>query len=565
MTANANFFEEQAEYLEKDQLLRWTVNHPKSNEILKKLKGPGNKLLSGPRGSGKTTMIMQAYYGLADDKKSFVIPAYVNYKKSLSIEPLLSSQSNSVFLFRQWVLHNILSGLKIGIIDKQIKPTPTFERISSFSQELIHSLEASSSKYLNSFPDDFILTPELLVELISKELDFNGMTRVVLFLDDAAHAFSRDQQREFFEIFRLIRSNKVSCKAAVYPGVTEYSPNFHVGHDADAVNIWYPPEDTDYLEFMLDIIRNRFPKETVDVLFLKPELSELLCFASFGLPRALIVMIARLFSDEGGDELESVSLTSSDVFRVISEWHQNTMSIFQSLQRKLPRYKNFIEVGEEAFNKSISLIKNYNSERAISSKSVSIGIKRQIEPELTRILGLLQYSGLLSERGTRSQGDVGIYERYVIHYAALIDSNALFKAKSKNPANIVEALKQRKVVEITRTTSKDLLGPDYRTRCVFLLPPCSNCGEPRITEGAQFCIKCGASLTSVSTYTEAENSPISDLPLTPVRVKRIQDASSIRTVKDIILDHEHQELIKVPRIGPYWADKIFRLAEEHLS
>jgi hypothetical protein len=52
-------------------------------------------------------------------------------------------------------------------------------------------------------------------------------------MDDAAHAFSQKQQGEFFEVFRELRSRRVACKAAVYPGVTSYSPNMQVGHEAE--------------------------------------------------------------------------------------------------------------------------------------------------------------------------------------------------------------------------------------------------------------------------------------------------------------------------------------------
>ena len=52
---------------------------------------------------------------------------------------------------------------------------------------------------------------------------------------------------------------------------------------------------------------------------------------------------------------------------------------------------------------------------------------------------------------------------------------------------------------------------------------------------------------------------------TTSRIRKIKEQSAIRKVRDILLDHEHAELLKVDRIGPFWAAKIMRLAEEFVE
>ena len=52
---------------------------------------------------------------------------------------------------------------------------------------------------------------------------------------------------------------------------------------------------------------------------------------------------------------------------------------------------------------------------------------------------------------------------------------------------------------------------------------------------------------------------------TTSRIRKIKEQSAIRKVRDILLDHEHAELFKVDRIGPFWAAKIMRLAEEFVE
>ena len=52
-------FEERAEYLSRAELKEWTATTSGDDRILAKLTGPGAKLLTGPRGSGKSTFLRQ--------------------------------------------------------------------------------------------------------------------------------------------------------------------------------------------------------------------------------------------------------------------------------------------------------------------------------------------------------------------------------------------------------------------------------------------------------------------------------------------------------------------------
>jgi hypothetical protein len=53
-------FVEQAEYLDGELFSQWLVHHPNEEEILRKLRASGAKLLTGPRGTGKTTLMLKA-------------------------------------------------------------------------------------------------------------------------------------------------------------------------------------------------------------------------------------------------------------------------------------------------------------------------------------------------------------------------------------------------------------------------------------------------------------------------------------------------------------------------
>lgn len=82
---NLAVFVEQAEYINHADFNRWVVEHPREESIIKKLISPGAKLITGPRGCGKTTLLLKSLYE-APEKN--VLAVYVNFKTSLKMEPL---------------------------------------------------------------------------------------------------------------------------------------------------------------------------------------------------------------------------------------------------------------------------------------------------------------------------------------------------------------------------------------------------------------------------------------------------------------------------------------------
>ena len=221
-------FEERAEHLSEHDLAAWTTLTPHDETIIQKLMGPGAKLLTGPRGSGKSTLLRIAYFRQLKDRTN--LPAYVNYAKSLALEPMFHRQSNAIELFRQWLLAKIVVGLDETVDTLAIDKTSEFTKAAQTAKILIRSLSIGDTNINHAR-----LAPSDVVEHIEEILNTAQLRRCVLLLDDAAHAFSPEQQREFFEVFRELRSRHVSPKAAVYPGITSYSPFFHVGHEAETL------------------------------------------------------------------------------------------------------------------------------------------------------------------------------------------------------------------------------------------------------------------------------------------------------------------------------------------
>lgn len=550
-------FVEQAEYLEDASFAQWHAQHPDESKILRKLTQGGAKLISGPRGCGKTTLLLKAFHTMLKSGDA-AFPVYVNYKRSLSIEPIYKSGTDGTYWFNQWIILKIY----VGIYETLARLGCTIQLSISLDEakKAASQLEMSNASNVNLHS----LSVPMLEQDIDRVVEKVNRSRCVLLLDDAAHAFSTDQQQDFFDFFRQIKSQSISPKAAVYPGVTNYSSSFHVGHDAEQIDVWIKPDRDEYLEFMRQFIRSRFPDEMAST-FLNSETIDFLSYASFGIPRALLNMLQELSIEKDG-QLDRISLSRTDVLRAVKQHYASTKKLFTTISSKLPVYRTFIKTGEVILANSIELIKSYNKGKPADKQSVSIAIASdELSHELSKVFALFQYAGLCIPKDELvSRGEKGRFQLYAMHYAGLIDGNALIGAKALSMRDYVTAFTKRNAHEFARTRTAGLIG---KTEGAFdlSLPPCSVCHTPRPFEDAKFCVKCGTPLTSPSTYLALMNADISELPLTDARIQKIKQQSRIRKIKDILFDMEHKQLLGVDRIGKFWAARIVGLAEEFVE
>jgi hypothetical protein len=550
-------FVEQAEYLEDESFNEWHAQHPDESKILRKLTQGGAKLISGPRGCGKTTLMLKGFHSMLSSSDA-AFPVYVNYKRSLSIEPLYKSGTNGTYWFNQWVLLK----LYLGVYD-------TLRRLGSSLELSISQEEASKAASLleMSNASQVSLRPLSVISLeedLLRAAEKLNRSRCVLLLDDAAHAFSVDQQRDFFDFFRQIKSQYIAPKAAVYPGVTNYSSSFHVGHDAEQIDVWIKPDRVEYLGFMRTFVTTRFPPALAATISSSESL-DLLSFASFGVPRTLLNMLQELAIEKDG-ELVGINLNRAEVLRTIKQSFSNTKKLFTSLSSKLPVYSSFIDTGELILTNSVALVKAYNKGKPTERQSVSIALATdELTHELSKVFSLFQYAGLCIPKDELvSRGEKGRFQIFTLHYAALVDSNALIGSKSVSVSGYVSAFSQRNAHEFTRTKAASLTGA-LTDPFALSLPPCSVCQTPRLFEDAKFCARCGTPLTAPSTYLALMNADVDKLPLTKTRIEKIKEQSSIRKIKDILYDQEHRALLGVDRIGRYWAARIVALAEEFVE
>lgn len=554
-------FTEQAEYLPTESFAKWSIQHHDEASIIKRLTQGGAKLITGPRGCGKTTLMLKAYARLIESDKDAALPVYVNFKSSLKLEPLYRNNPNAAYWFNQWLLLKVLKGLCNTAENMGFPLPPNLVSLAQTGNS-IGMLELGKIESIESDT----LTISTLRKIIDGCLISAGRKRCVLLLDDAGHAFSSDQQHDFFEFFREVKSKSVAPKAAIYPGVTSFSSSFHVGHDAEEIDVWFRPSDPDYLEFMHSLLRSRFGDSVYDQLAAQEHILNIICFAAYGIPRALLNMISPILGDDEESSKTKAALDLKSALKVIKTNYDTTFKIYDSLKYKLPMYRNFVDTGTKFFERCIAIVKDFNRGDAISRQSSTIAIRRPLSSELTKVVGFFQYAGLLSPAGVSSRGDKGVYELYELHYSAIIDRNVFFSSRGVNPKNYSMAFVSRPNHHYPRFTEKSLLDvADYSEAFSLALPPCEVCGTPRFSDEAKFCMNCGAKLKDASIFENIVQQDISKLPITESRAQNIKSNSRIRTIKDILMDEDNKELRSVKMVGPVWVKRIRSYAEEFIA
>lgn len=547
-------FEERAEFLSEEELERWTRLTAREQSLVKQLCGPGAKLLVGPRGCGKSTLLRTAYFSLLRSNEA--LPAYVNYSRSLALEPMFHSRSDAIPLFRQWVLAKIVSGVGASFRDKQAALPAGLSSLLGNAEQVIRLLELGRPDAMAS--DE--LTPSQVQQLLEELGRETGQRRVVLLLDDAAHAFASEQQREFFEIFRELRSRLVAPKAAIYPGVTSFSPNFHVGHEASVLQAWYGVDDPGYLESMRTLVSRRLPAGLQQQLAEKDDLVDYFALAAFGLPRTFLNLVAHVV-ENASLEPRARQIAPKAVEMSIGA----TNKVFTSLGAKLPKLINYVALGASVQTRLVESLQRFNKLQSEKPKATVVAIEEPVSKNLERILHMLEYAGLVREVDSVSRGVKGTFRRYQVHYGLLIAENALLLGKSVSLKATSDALLVRDSHAFVRVKSTGLLTDSEDKGCTVNLLPCARCGTQRSLPDQRFCMKCGAELRDSSVYLDLLSTPVDELPLPKAKIDGIKARTSLRTVHDVLMDDEAQQLRTIPWVGPVWSKRIRTVAEEFVG
>ncbi|GLH70900.1 hypothetical protein GETHPA_24330 [Geothrix rubra] len=547
-----NRFEQHAEKLSRDELLEYYKDID-DGTILKKLTGRGAKLLSAPRGAGKSMLFKKTYYKCLDSI-DHPLPVYTNYSQYFRVEDAGHNRPTALITFRRWVLSKIILSSINSTDYLNIAALSILEQFEINPTQLTRFVESLEG---GTFDETEIeLSPDKTCEILLAIAKMANRKRVILLLDDAAHAFTPEFQREFFDVFRGLNKFLVSPKAAVYPGVTSYGARFNVGHDAEIIPVGLEPENQSYLEHMIGLLEKRVLPEELQLLKKQDGLIELLAFAASGIPRAFILMCSYYIDAETRNPTKGASQNG---WEAINEWNQYIETLYESISIKVPRFKNYIQCGSELYRYFLEAIKTYNYKN--NKHSIYLAVEEKNSARYDMLIQFMEYAGILFRRKQISQGESGLFNRYLIHLGLQIQHKTLIKSRGRSYRQLVEFIQRPDNVN-HRISYLSLLSGKLDERCSLELPPCPVCRTPRLNGEAKYCMTCGSRLSDTSIYSEIIKQPINVLKITQNKKEALLRSGYFNTLADLLPENAIEQLYRIDGIGRHWANEIWQQAQE---
>jgi len=283
------------EDIRQEYILELYVETPQDKNIVESLKSPTPIILEGSRGTGKSFLLRVAEAQVLQTfERERVLPVYVSFGKS----SLLQSSDPNQFL--HWMMARLSSRIIRALYQKGllIRSNSALSLMTG-GQASIDLGELPLEKVAREYEDSY-KNPGAIVDssIIPTVEDFNdavedicrqlNIERFAIFFDEAAHIFRPEQQRQFFTLFRDLRSPYLTCNAAVYPGVTFYGQTFQSTHDATIAGLNRDPLDQGYLSAMRNIVLRQADAQLSSDIERNRENFNALAFAVSGNPRLLL-------------------------------------------------------------------------------------------------------------------------------------------------------------------------------------------------------------------------------------------------------------------------------------
>jgi len=346
------------------------------DRIIRSLIAHGPVLVRGGRGSGKSALLIEAFNRIKESYTT-VFGVYL----SLRHLPLLRSRGDEY--------EKIFCRLLVDSINKELA-------IKEHSE-----LEIDSDFNIGDLQ-------QALVKLSS-----TLSSRIVLLFDDAAHIGRETSLEEFFSIFRTISSSTVSCKAAIYPGVTNFGVRFDVYNDATVIDISRDESREDFTDFFVGVINTRYPTllQNTSESLKNNKLANFLGRAVVGNMRALIYACNRL-SELDGKKIDLQEL--SDCLNFLSSNYY--WALLDEVAPKLGKYEPLVEPCRDFTE---ALFTHVTKEKI----STSVLIHRDLVQKYSKLFEILEYVGFITRRevsrAMKSGGGRG--SRFILNLCHLLE------------------------------------------------------------------------------------------------------------------------------------------------
>lgn len=413
------------EDIKPDDILKYFVETNSDRDIVSALKGHNPIVLSGSRGVGKSFLLRVAEAELTNEMAAGnrVLPVYASFNKSSLIITKVEQQ------FQHWMLARICSRLVrtlersglIGAFPKSVGILSggatnltsstgklAIERIADDFEESwkrpASTVDLSGLPTIDEFKD--------AVEDLCRDV---GLRRVVFLVDEAAHIFLPEQQRQFFTLFRDLRSPFISCKAAVYPGVTSFGETFQPIHDATMLSLDRDVLGSNYVTTMREIVEKQAESQLMAEIARHGEHFAILAYAASGNPRVLLKTIAR-----------APRIAAHQVNEVIREYYRTDVwAEHSTLPDRYSGHRTLIDWGRQFIESELlpDLQKKnaqYLDNQQQPQSTCFFWIHRDAPQPVKEALRLLAYTGIVREYGSgmkATRGEIGT--RYAVNLGCL--------------------------------------------------------------------------------------------------------------------------------------------------
>lgn len=413
-------FRFRTEDIRLDEIQNFFVSTQLDREIINSLKSLNPIILEGSRGTGKSFLLKIAEKEL-DDKfnEDRILPVYLTFTKSGLIHIKNEPQQ-----FQYWMLssicHYLLRALrKKGLLIGTSPATALLSRHQENSDSLEQKFSRIHQDYENSYRCNAIVDsseiPDIQIfkDAVEEICQESGIQRLCLLFDEAVHIFRPEQQRQFFTLFRDLRSPYISCKAAVYPGVTSYGTTFEMTHDATFLRIERDILNEEYLASMKELVFKQADESLQKSIGDRMEFFNILAYSASGNPRILLKTIAqckRFKKDEVNDVIKNYY--RSDI------WAEHT-----TLGTKYKGHKSIIDWGRKFIEDYVlPSTKDKNERRAEHNESTCyFWIHKDVPEAVKEAMRLLEYTGIVrkEKEGVRATGSE-IGTRYEIKLGCVL-------------------------------------------------------------------------------------------------------------------------------------------------
>lgn len=382
-------------------------------KIIRKLIAHGPVLVRGGRGSGKSALLIEAYNRLRSNAQGNALGVYV----SLRYLPLLRSEGlqyeNNFCFWLSKAIDREIRGLGVGMY------FPMSQGISDLQNNL----------------ND-------LAEKIGK--------RIVLLFDDAAHIGRETPLTEFFDIFRVLSTDIVSCKASIYPGVTKFGTRFDVFNDATVIDIIRDERSPDFADFFLEVISARYPSLAEDAKY--SERISAKFFTNFIGRAVLGNMRALVVACEWFSSRESIGFPdiTTGFLHMSSNYY---WPLLDEVAPKLGVYEKMVDPAQKICERLFETAAHRSTSAIITHKDI---VSRYSKP-----FEILEYVGFVSRReASRALKSGGRGAVFSINLCTLLERTPKSRVSREVAMDWLDPAKEPAEIHISSNILSDISLPD---------------------------------------------------------------------------------------------------------